>query len=176
MPKATPRANAQGLPNDEPRFRISHLVSDPALRSALETAEDGLGAIPVLPSDECEAGSWRSAEDARSIFHHAFLETKVKSAQFELALAKHAVGLYELSGKELNALFNERMIALAQLRKSLVRLAGLPAMTYQQLEWKKRITLKPWRKDSVFSDAFARDEAYLKTKTTEARRPRASRL
>ncbi len=159
MPNATVRANARGLP--EPRFRIAHLIRDPALRAALKTAEDDLGPIPLLPDDKSSAAG---ADDSESIFNRVFCEAREERARRDLVEAQFITVFHVIRGKELDDFQAVRRIAWARLREVLARLAETPAMTHCRLKRKKRMIGKAWLRDSVFSDAVARDEAYLTTK------------
>jgi hypothetical protein len=171
MSNAKRRANGPALPDDEPCFRIAHLLRDPALRTAFKTVEDGLGPIPPLPhkNEIAAAGS----DEARWIFHRAYWQTKVAISLHELVEGQFCVDSHELSGKVLDDFQAARRISLDRLREALMRFAKVPAMTTSQLERKKEIIRKAWRDKAVFRDALARDEAYLRAKASalkEARR------
>jgi hypothetical protein len=152
---------------DEPRFRIAHLARDPALRKSLTIAEDDHGSIPVLPKDEKGA---HGSDDARSIFHRAYCEASVERALYELVWAQRA--LASCRGEESGLLAVEWNVARDRMMEAFERLAAIPAMSSDLLSRKKRMIGPRWlRLHSVFSDAVARDEAYLRTK---ARGPRKS--
>jgi hypothetical protein len=170
MPNTIPRANARGLPDDEPRFCIAQLFRDPALRTAFRTAEDGLGPTPLLPKSKIEAAG---SDNAQSIFSRAYWAARVVAARHELVEAQFAVGFHDDRGKTSDAVQLTRKISRELLYEALVRLAGLPAMTGCQLEWKKEIIGKIWlRTDSVFREAIARDEAYLRAKASALKEAR----
>jgi hypothetical protein len=158
MSNAMRRANGPALP--EARFRVANLVRDPAVRKALRTVEDGLGAIPVLPQNKSGAAG---SDNAMSIFHRAFLEAKLERARYEFVDMQYAIA--RSRNEKSSSLFAANRNARDRLRAELMRLAGLPAMCRTQLEWKKEAIGKVWLEEPVFRDAVARDEAYLSTKT-----------
>jgi hypothetical protein len=164
---------APALPDGEPRFRIAHLVRDPALRTALKTAEDCLGPIPSLPNDErATAGS----DNAWSIIRRACLEAQVERARRELIDAQFSAVFHSLSGKRLDDFQALRKVAFDRAREAIDRVAWLPAMNRRQLDWKKHVIGQCWlRTDSAFRDAVARDEAYLATKAGARARAKCDR-
>jgi hypothetical protein len=151
-----------GLPQDEPLFRVAHLVRDRVLRKALRTAEDELGPIPLLPKDQKDAAG---SDDEWSIFYCAWKRAELENARHDLVEAEFfAAGGVWLSGKELAQFQALRRVANARRREEMVRFARVPAMTRRQLKLKKRIISSIWSRQDVFSEALARDEAYLRTK------------
>jgi hypothetical protein len=151
------------LPQDDPRFRIAHLVRNPALRKALGKTEDELGPIPVLPKDEIGASG---IDDVRSMFYRACGRANLAKMRHRVVEAEFsAAGGPWLKGKELAELQARRHTSFLMIREALMRFSGVPAMTSGELKFKKAIIGKVWlRKDSAFYEGIARDEAYLSTK------------
>lgn len=161
MPTDPDRANSPGLPNDEPRYRIAHLVRDPVLRAAIENAEADLGPVPALPGDKSSAAG---SDDAKTIFRRAYCEAMLEKARYEVVDAEYFAACSRgISEKDRRALLPIERRARDKFRDALTRFADVPATSPEQLKTKKAMIGRQWLiLYPVFSEAVARDEAYLK--------------
>jgi hypothetical protein len=168
MPNDAVGANAPGLP--EPRYRIAHLLRDPVLKTILKATEENLGPIPSLPRENEVEG--HSSDEARWIFHSAYCQARVAVSLHEVVEGEFAAVYRDLSGETLADFQAARGISRVRLREALMRFAKVPAMTAWELQRKKQVIDKNWRKEAVFCDPIAADEAYLRAKAATLKEAR----
>ena len=120
-----------------------------------------LGPIPVLPNNKAGASG---SDCAGSIFHRACLEAELEAARNEVIQIEFALAYPKLKGDELAAFQARRTVSIARSREAQERLAANPAIDRDQLTRKTKIIFISWRDEALFSDAIARDKAYLEAR------------